>query len=83
MDIENNRREWEFPQSPVEANPLQVKDGFDNAKIEFELSSADAEISPDKDAGPFEVEAEVIVLSGLFCSCIHAHIFLSRSSFFF
>ena len=45
------------------ASHLQVKDDFDNAKIEFELSSADAEISQDKDADQYEVQKEVIFVS--------------------
>ena len=62
------------------ASHLQVKDDFDNAKIEFELSSADAEISQDKDADQYEVQKEVIFVS---CSLFILFFLRGRGGMFF
>ena len=63
-DSGNSQSETENSQSPVEVLGLvQVKDDFDNAKIEVELSSANTEVSQDKDVDQYEVQREVIFAS--------------------
>ena len=63
-DSGSSQSETENSQSPVEVLGLvQVKDDFDNAKIEVELSSADTEVSQDKDVDQYEVQREVIFAS--------------------